>query len=60
MQINNNINIKDALKIEILKKSQDVVKNQLSYILKKNLENTKAVEEAAKFTGRGVNLNIKG
>ncbi len=60
MQVNNNAsNLKLAMQTELIKKSQDVVKNQIGYLLEKNMENTKAVEEAAKFTGTGNNLNIK-
>ena len=55
----NNINISNAVEIDTLKKTEDVTKNQISYILDKNFENTKAIEEAAKFTGAGNNLNIK-
>jgi len=60
MQVNNNASsLKLTLQTEVIKKSQDVVKNQIGYILEKNMENTKAIEEAAKFTGNGINLNIK-
>ena len=58
MQVNNT-NLRDSIQVEVMKKSRDVVKNQLSYILQKSMENTKAIEEAAKFTGAGNNLNIK-
>ncbi len=60
MQVNNSAsNLKLAVETEIIKKSQDIVKNQIEYLLEKNIENSKAVEEAAKFTGAGNNLNIK-
>jgi len=60
MQVNNSAsNLKLAVQTEMIKKSQNVVKNELGYILEKNMENTKAIEEAAKFTGNGNNLNIK-
>jgi len=59
MKIDNSAStLKLALQTEIIKKSQDVVKNQIGYLLEKNFEN-KAVEEASKFLGKGVNLNIK-
>jgi len=50
--------LKLEIQTEIIKKSQDVVVNQIGNILEKNLG--KASEEAAKFTGKGNNLNIKG
>jgi len=60
MQVNNNAStLKLAVQTEMIKKSRDVVKNELGYILEKNMQNTKAVEEAAKFTGNGINLNIQ-
>jgi len=60
MKIDNSAStLKLALQTEIIKKSQDVVKNQIGYLLEKNFENTKAVEEASKFLGKGVNLNTK-
>lgn len=60
MQVNNNASsLKAAIQTELIKKSENVVKNQISYILEKNMQNTKAIEEAAKFTGTGNNLNIK-
>ena len=49
-----------ALQTEIIKKSQDVVKNQIGYILDKNMENSKELEKkAAEFLGKGVNFNQK-
>jgi len=60
MKIDNSAStLKAVVQTEMIKKSQDVVKNELGYILEKNMENTKAIEEAAKFTGNGNNLNIK-
>ena len=60
MQINNDAStLKSAIQVDLIKKSQDIAKNQISYILEKNMQNTKALEEVAKFTGRGNNLNIK-
>ena len=60
MEVNNNSSTLNlAIQTEVIKKSQDVVKNQIEDILQKSMENTKAVEEAAKFTGAGNNLNIK-
>ena len=60
MQVSNNAStIKAEIQAKLIKKSQDIVKNQLGYLLEKNFENTKAIEEAAKFTGAGNNLNIK-
>jgi len=53
-------NIQSAVQMEMIKKSQDVVKNLLGDILEKNFENTKKIEEmAAQETGKGINLNIK-
>ena len=61
MEVNNNTSTLNlAIQTDVIKKSQDVVKNQIEDILKKSFENTKAIEEAAKFTGVGNNLNIKG
>ena len=60
MQVNNSAsNLKLAVETEIIKKSQNIVKNQIEYLLEKNIENSKAVEEEAKLTGAGNNLNIK-
>ena len=58
MKIDNS-NLKLAVATEIIKKSQEVVKNEIGDILKKSMENSKAVEEAAKFTGTGNNLDIR-
>ncbi|WP_024787621.1 MULTISPECIES: hypothetical protein [unclassified Lebetimonas] len=58
MKISNQ-NINAILRIDAQKKAQDVVKNVLGNLLEKTFENTKAIEEAAKATGKGNNLNIK-
>ncbi|GAX86991.1 conserved hypothetical protein [Lebetimonas natsushimae] len=54
-----NYNISQILQIDAQKKAQDVVKNVIGNLLEKTFENTKAVEEAAKTTGRGNNFNLK-
>jgi len=59
MKIDNSANItKLALQTEIIKKSQDLAVNQISYLLEKNL-GTDAEKKAAQFLGKGINLNIK-
>jgi len=60
MKINNSSTLKLAIQTKLIKKSQDIVKNQIGYILDKSMQNTKAVEEVAKATGKGNNLNIQG
>jgi len=55
----NNANVNDLLQISAQKKAQDVVKNVIGNLLEKTFENTKAIEEAAKITGKGNNLDIK-
>jgi len=62
MQVNNSAsNLKLAIQTELIKKSEDVVKNQIGYILEKNLGNPKEIEQqVAKATGKGINLNIQG
>jgi hypothetical protein len=58
--INHNVaNDMSAVQVEVQKKSEDVVKNVLGNLLEKTFENTKAIEEAAKATGKGNNLDIK-
>ena len=53
-------NVQSTIQTEMIKKSQDVVKNLVGDILEKNFENTKKIEEmAAQATGKGINLNIK-
>ncbi len=60
MQVNNNASsLKAEIQTELIKKSENVLKNQIGYILEKNMQNTKAIEEAAKFTGTGNNLSIR-
>ncbi len=61
MRVNNSAStLKLALQTEIIKKSQNVVKNQIGYILDKNMENSKELEKkAAEFLGKGVNFNQK-
>jgi len=62
MQVNNSSStLKLAIQTDILKKSEDVVQNQIGYILEKNLGNPKEIEQkAAQATGKGINLNIQG
>ena len=62
MQVNNNSStLKLAIQTEILKKSENIAQNQISYILEKNLGNPKEIEQkAAEITGKGINLNIQG
>ncbi len=64
MQVNNNMRpnqLMQAIQVDVLKKSEDVTKNILGKILQDNFENTmKIQQEAAKITGAGGNLNIKG
>ena len=55
----NQANINDLIQINAQKKAEDVVKNVIGNLLEKTFENTKAIEEAAKITGKGNNLNIK-
>ena len=50
-----------TIEVDMIKKSQDVTKNIIGKILQDNFENTlKIQQEAAKITGSGGNLNIKG
>lgn len=62
MQVNNSAStLKLAVQTEVLKKSEDVVQNQIGYILEKNLGNPKEIEQkSAEATGKGINLNIQG
>ena len=62
MQVNNSASLmKATIQTEVIKKSQDVVKNILGNILEKSFENIKEIQqEAAKITGNGGNLNIQG
>ena len=61
MKIDNNpAMLKTAIETEVIKKSEDVVKNQIGYILEKNMENSVELEKkAAEFLGKGVNFNQK-
>lgn len=61
MRVDNSAStLKLALQTEIIKKSQDVVKNQIGYILEKNMENSVELEKkAAEFLGKGINFNQK-
>jgi hypothetical protein len=58
MKISNQ-NLNQIIQIEVQKKAQNVVKKVLGNILEKTFENTKAIEEVAKSTGKGKNLNLK-
>ncbi|WP_457564206.1 shikimate kinase [Caminibacter sp.] len=64
MQVNNSMRpdqLIQAIQVDMIKKSQDVTKNIIGKILQDNFENTmKIQQEAAKATGVGMNLNIKG
>ncbi len=59
MEINSASSLKATIQTEMIKKSQDVVKNILGKILENNFENTQKIQQAAKATGAGINLNIK-
>jgi len=61
MQVNNSASLmKATIQTEVIKKSQDVVKNVIGNILEKTFENTKEIQqEVAKITGSGGNLNIQ-
>jgi hypothetical protein len=54
-----NQNISQVLQIEAQKKAENVVKKVIGNLLEKTFENTKAIEEAAKATGKGSNFNLK-
>jgi hypothetical protein len=62
MEVNNSASsMKMAIQTEMIKKSQDVVKNILGDMLEKNFENTlKIQQQAAESMQKGINLNIKG
>jgi len=64
MQINTNNPqaLNDAIHVTVQKKAEDVVQQQMDSLFGggKMDENTKAVEEAAKATGKGNNLDIQG
>jgi len=61
MKVDNSAStLKLAVQTEVIKKSQDVVKNELGYILEKNMENSMELEKkAAEFLGKGINFNTK-
>ncbi|EDM24625.1 shikimate kinase [Caminibacter mediatlanticus TB-2] len=61
MEVSNSSTLlKATIQTEMIKKSQDVVKNVIGNILEKTFENTKEIQqEAAKITGSGGNLNIQ-
>ncbi|MEO1923785.1 MAG: YjfB family protein [Nautiliaceae bacterium] len=62
--LNNSFNptqLQDAVAVEVMKKSRDVVEDVVGKILEDNFENTmKIQQEAAAVTGVGGNLNIQG
>ncbi len=59
MRVDNSAStLKLALQTKIIKKSQDVVKNEIGYILDKNMQNSKELEKkAAEFLGKGIRFN---
>jgi hypothetical protein len=63
MEVNNTMRpnqLFSLIQIDMIKKSQDTVKNIIGSIIENNFENTKKLqEEVAKITGSGGNLNIK-
>jgi hypothetical protein len=63
MEVNNNMRpnqLFSVIQVDMIKKSQDTVKNIIGSIIENNFENTKRLqEEVAKTTGSGGNLNIK-
>ena len=63
MQINTNNpqSLNDAIHVTVQKKAEEVVQQQMDRLFGGKIdENTKAVEEAAKATGKGNNLDIQG
>jgi hypothetical protein len=53
-------NLQASIQTEVIKKSQDIVKNIIGDILEKSFENSKKLqEEVAKATNTGINLDIK-
>jgi hypothetical protein len=53
--------LQTSISVEVMKKSQEVVKNEVSKILEDTFENTmKIQQEAAMTLGNGINLDIKG
>jgi len=63
MEVNNSMRpnqLFSLIQVDMIKKSQDTVKNIIGSIIENNFENTKKLqEEVAKITGSGGNLNIK-
>ncbi len=59
MRVSEASNLLLSVQTTVMKKSQDVAKNEISYLLKKNMENSKNLEKAAKFLGKGINFNQK-
>ncbi|WP_457563101.1 shikimate kinase [Caminibacter pacificus] len=63
MQVDNNMSptsMMVAIQTDVIKKSEDTVKNIVGDILEKNFENTMKIEQqVAAATGAGANLNIK-
>jgi hypothetical protein len=63
MEVNNTMRpnqLFSLIQVDMIKKSQDTVKNIIGSIIENNFENTKKLqEEVAKITGSGGNLNIK-
>ncbi|NPA87456.1 shikimate kinase [Caminibacter pacificus] len=63
MQVDNNMSptsMMVAIQTDVIKKSEDTVKNIVGDILEKNFENTMKIEQqVAAATGTGANLNIK-
>jgi len=54
-------NLQATIQTEIIKKSQDTVKNIIGDIIEKSFENSqKLQEEVAKATNTGINLDIRG
>jgi len=63
MQINTNNPqaLNDAIHVTVQKKAEEVVQQQMDRLFSGKIdENTKAVEEVAKATGKGNNLDIQG
>jgi hypothetical protein len=52
--------LQTAVSVDVMKKSQDVVKNEIGKILEDTFKNTMQIQqEAAAATGAGTNLNIQ-
>jgi hypothetical protein len=55
-----NINVNNAVQIDVAKKSQDVQSQIIGKLLEDNLgNNLKIQQQTAEITGAGGNLNIK-